>query len=264
MDAFDVNFEQVLDQLRDDFLADVPEWLGRIDDEALRGVGRGREPILAMYREAHNLKGTAGSYGFRSVTLIAHRLEDYIQELSELDERHVTDIGLFVDRMRAIFESRCEPDREATSQLLRDLPRTSLPGFEVETPRDVEVLLVTPSNSVARYVQRELRACGYRVTKVETAWRAVEMAVCLHPGMVITAAVLEGMSGIDLIRALRAMTPTELVPVALLTSFSEDHEEFKRLPQDTAIIRLGSELSGELADAIASISLSEAVDAGRN
>lgn len=255
MDDFDVNFEQVLEQLRGDFLADIPEWMDRIDDTAMNGVDRGKEPILSLYREAHNLKGTAGSYGFRTVSLIAHRLEDYLQELSELEERHVTAIGVFVDRMRGIFEADHEPETEETGRILRDLPRARLADLDTAVASDIEILLVTPSRSVARILQHELRAYGYQVTRVETAWQAVEMAVCVCPDMVITAAVLDSMSGIDLVLGLRAMGPTRQIPVAVLTSFSEDHEEIQRLPTGTSVIRLGKDLSGELADVISATGL---------
>ena len=75
-------YDHILDALRGEFLVDVRERL-EVIEEALggsggggagRGGGAGAEALLTIRREAHNLKGMGGSFGFPVISLIAHRL----------------------------------------------------------------------------------------------------------------------------------------------------------------------------------------------
>ena len=60
----------------------------------------------------------------------------------------------------------------------------------------------------------------------------------------------EAVSGIDLVRAFTAMTLSENIPIAVLTSFAHNHHDFLRLPAGTAIIRLDEHLKDDLANVI--------------
>ena len=115
---------------------------------------------------------------------------------------------------------------------------------------DVEVLLVSPSKTLSQVAMYTLRACGYRVTTARSAWEAIEIAVRAQPDLIITSAVMAGVSGVDLVRALASMTATEGVPVAVLTSFSKDHQELQKLPDGAPVIRLGDNFDDDLADII--------------
>ena len=68
--------------------------------------------------------------------------------------------------------------------------------------------------------------------------------------MLIASAVLNSVSGIDLIRVFAAMTLSENIPIAVLTSFAHNHHDFLRLPAGTAIIRLDEHPKDDLANVI--------------
>lgn len=255
MDDASINLDdRILAQLRADFLSDARDRLDAMDSAAGSAddeVGA----LLAIRREAHNLKGMGGSFGFPSITLIAHRLEDFTAELAGLSDAHLRGVLAHVDCLRDIVEMGRDPGDERTSTLLRGLPaHTAGPAasgdFEVNEVRQVEVLLIAPGRAVRRMIIGELRALGFRVTAASSPWQALEMAARTRPDLVITSAVMEELSGIDLARALRSMRATENLPLALLTSLEAGHPDLARLPDDVAMVQLNQSVADELGDLV--------------
>jgi len=246
-------YDHILDSFRDEFLTDARERLGLIEG-ALGGKG-GAGSLVTLRREVHNLKGMGGSFGFPVISLIAHRLEDYIAELPALDARHAADATVFVDRMQDIVELGRDPDDVDAGNLVRGLPAHPSFQFGATEMREVEILLVSPSRAVSQIALRTLRSLGYRVTTARSAWEALELAVRARPDLIITSAVMAGVSGIDLSRAFAVMTVTEDLPIAVLTSFEKDHPELKQLPADVAVISLDKTFEEDLAEVITKFSL---------
>ena len=249
------NHDRIIARLCQEFLTDAQERIGTI--ETALGTGGGPDPdaLMTIRREAHNLKGMGGSFGFPVISLIAHRLEDYISGLETLGERHVSDLAVFVDRMQDIVEAGQDPDDGAAGALVRGLPAHPSLDFGQSAARDVEVLLVSPSKAVAQMAVHTLRALGYRVTTARSAWEAIEIAVRVRPDLIITSALMAGVSGVDLVRSLAVMTATEGLSIAVLTSFSRDHQELRRLPSEVPVIRLGDTFDADLAGTITELGL---------
>jgi CheY-like chemotaxis protein/HPt (histidine-containing phosphotransfer) domain-containing protein len=249
------NHDQIIAHLSQEFLIDAQERIGMVEKALGSGGGADPDALMTIRREIHNIKGMGGSFGFPVISLIAHRLEDYIAGLDALDDHHVSDLAVFVDRLQDIVEAGRDPDDGAAGTLVRSLPAHPGAEFDESKVRDVEVLLVSPSKAMSQVTVHTLRACGYRVTTARTAWEAIEIAVRAQPDLIITSAVMAGVSGIDLVRALACMTATEGVPVAVLTSFSKDHQELRRLPSEVPVIRLGDTFDADLADIITEFGL---------
>ncbi|MEC8204385.1 MAG: Hpt domain-containing protein, partial [Pseudomonadota bacterium] len=68
------------------------------------------------------LKGSAGTYGFDSVSLIAHRLEDYIETTRRLSSENLLDVQVIVDRIRKIFEGGDEVPNDRSTPILDSPP----------------------------------------------------------------------------------------------------------------------------------------------
>ena len=183
--------------------------------------------------------------------MISHRLEDYLSSASNPTAKQLGDLQVFVDRFSSIIDDGVEPDDEATNAILRALPVHTVFDPSEVVQRDVEVLLVIPSRAIGHIVSRELQACGYRVITALTPSIAFDMVVKMRPDMIITSAVLDPVSGIDLVRVFAAMALTEDIPIAVLTSFARNHQDFQRLPEGAAIIRLDDHLKDDLANVIA-------------
>lgn len=247
--------EQIVARLSQDFLIDAGERIAMI--EKVLGTGGGPDPdaVMTIRREAHNIKGTGGTFGFPVIGLIAHRLEDYMSGLDAFDERHVSDVHVFVDRMMDIVEAGRDPDDSAAEALVRGLPAHPGADIELADALGLEVLLVSPSKTISLATMKTLRARGCRVTTARTALQAIEIAVQTRPDLIITSTVMDGVSGHDLVRALGVITATQGLPVAVLTSFSKTHADLEQFPSTVPVIRLGDSFDGDLAEAITRLGL---------
>ena len=142
----------------------------------------------------------------------------------------------FTSWIREIVDRGENPPEQEEQKILRSLPTRVADEFKKVKKKDVEILIVTATAVQARFLERELHCAGIKVIKAHSGVQAFEMAVHCKPDAVISAAVLEGLSGIDLIKALSAMSETGDKPLALLTSFGRDHTELQTLPETVDVI----------------------------
>jgi len=248
--------EKLADRLNVEFKDDCQDRLDIVYDTLDRlkkGQIQQDEALIVLRREASKLRGIGSTYGFPLVNLIAHRMEAYLGgNLTKLNERQQEDVMRFADRLAEAVESGEKPDVAATNQIIRALPvRYEFDITDVEV-RDVEIMLVTPSKVVSKLVGTEMGACGYRTITVHDPIESIALAVRMPPDMIIASAVMEGLGGLDLIRGLKAMSPTQKVPMALLTSLDN---VVKDVPKDVAVIRVGSHFGEDFAGAITRFNL---------
>ncbi|WP_033069541.1 Hpt domain-containing protein [Thalassospira australica] len=239
------NADAIVAGLKQDFIEDTLERIDRIEttiDRVAGGMDEASAGIAELRREAHTVKGLAGSFGFPLVGAIAHRLEDYIADLTEIDDLEAASLVDFTSWTREIIESGTNPPAEEETRILRSLPTRSAKVDEkdeksqLSVAQDKEILLVTATAVQAHFLQRELREKGFRTITARTAVEAFETVVQSRPDAVITAAVLDGLSGIELVRALAAMKTLEDKKLGLLTSFDASHPDLEGLPANVAII----------------------------
>lgn len=251
------NADAIVASLKQDFIEDTIERIDRIEttiDRVAGGMDEAAAGIAELRREAHTVKGLAGSFGFPLVGAIAHRLEDYIADLTNIDDLEAASLVDFTSWIREIIESGTNPPAEEETRILRSLPTRSAKADEadqkspVAAAQDKEILLVTATAVQAHFLQRELREKGFRTITARTAVEAFETVVQSHPDAVITAAVLDGLSGIELIRALAAMKTLADRKLGLLTSFDVSHPDLEGLPGNVSIINnRGKQTSEHLA-----------------
>jgi CheY-like chemotaxis protein len=211
------------------------------------------DALIVLRREASKLRGIGSTFGFPLVNLIAHRMESYLGgNLAKLSEKQQEDMVAFADRLAEAVDRGDKPDVAITNQIIRSLPvRYEFDITDVEV-HDVEIMLVTPSKVVSKLVSTELAACGYRTVFVHDPIESMALAVRMPPDMIIASAVMDGLGGLDLIRGLKAMTPTQDVPMALLTSL--DHA-IKDVPKGVEVIRVGAHFGEDFAGAITRFNL---------
>jgi CheY-like chemotaxis protein len=235
-----------------EFVEDAHEMLDRLDSlvgAAAPGEGEPRDLLREARRIFHTLKGAGGTHDYPEVSIIALRAEDYLAELGELSARQRGDLQAFTDALRRTLEGRSLRPSVFREEV-RQLPaRWSFNVGDVEI-REVEVLLVSSAKTLAHKVRNELSACGYRVVSVTQPIAALELAIRTRPDLIISSTVLDTMTGVDLARALAAISATEQIPFALLTSFSRGHPELNGLPVDAGVIRVGANFGDDVADVL--------------
>ncbi|GLQ05244.1 response regulator [Sneathiella chinensis] len=213
------------------------------------GTLDGKEAAKLLAQDASNLRLKARSVNVPGLTPLSLRLDEYLANASEINEQNVTDLQRFSDRISALLDGE-HLQAEEIASVVRELPHKS--SFDVSdiTVTNTEVTLVLPQRTAARVVERELAACGYRVTTVLNPLEALEIILETKPDLVITTAVMPRLSGIDLACALTSMPATKGIPVAVLTSLEPNHPDLKALPMTVGVIRRGPQFGADLADTL--------------
>ena len=115
----------ILERLSAEFRDDCQEKIDHCGD-IVRRLSKQRDnwrvDMVELQRRIHSIKGTAGTFGFPAITLIAHKLEDYLKSLKS-PAGHARDIQIFLDVIRDIAECGINPPKEEYPALLRTLPR---------------------------------------------------------------------------------------------------------------------------------------------
>ena len=249
-----VNLEEIIRNLQAEFRDDAAERLAdmtaALDQMAKSGP---REELLSSFRrQAHNLKGMGGSFGFPAISEIAHRLESYLNDLATWNTGDAGELQRFIDKMSEILDLATQPSDGEIAAVLRTLPVHRPPDFSEQDIqiKNVEILLVTPAKAVAKLLSQQMMACGFRVHAVHDPIEGLVSALRFRPEMVITSQEMKGMSGVDLVCALKVVAATSRVPCAILTSHGSEASAFAALPPGVSILRTGPHFAEDFANCI--------------
>ena len=235
---------EYLDEV-DDVLADFDVTLGNLSAGSADTTAEGKRLFAAF--SVLRAQGRVLEITFMDVAL--HRLCDYLEDLTQSTPKVLEDLQHYSTIVRGLVE-RSDRD-EDVSAFARSLPVRTPPDLDNVVQVDVEIMLVEPNKTVSKLVSRELRACGYRVTTIRESVDSLSYAVQTKPDMIIAAAELDQLSGIDLACAFGAMPVTKAIPFAILTSRDHDHAALADLPQSAALLKKGAKFGDDLADALA-------------
>jgi HPt (histidine-containing phosphotransfer) domain-containing protein len=236
-------YDDLLVYLRGEFVDESEDNLNSIEI-LLENVRSGQEQadtaINLILRPSHSLKGSASVADFPLVSVIMHRLEDYLSGLKTLTNEHIEAVQVFVDKAREYSSLSVDQHKISTADLVRILPdrhATETAGNAAGEQRIVEAMMITREKTAGLIFERELRAAGLRVTTVRSSFEAIEMAVRTRPDLIICSGVLDILSGVDISCAMKAMPVTQDIPICLLTSFEKGHHELKGLREDVYLIQ---------------------------
>jgi hypothetical protein len=249
--------DKVDDSIRQEFIDESTDVLHEINVMLANVRSQTMPPdqaLATIRRHCHNMRAASRGVNMPSVELVVIRLEDYVVDLETL-ALQIDDIQSFIDKMSSAIEGDRVAQQVDLSQFVRQLPARKTFDIGDITQLNIEVLLVNPQRAMARFVERELQACGYRVTNVKTSFEALQLAVRTKPDMIICSALLDEISGIDLACAMAAMPVTQKIPFAVLTSFGWGHSSLDSLPMRCAIIRKGPHFGDDLAEALSRFSV---------
>ncbi len=247
---------EVAEQLCQEFADETHEILQSLDvtlDAGRHGRAAANEIVTAFRRAALTLRGHAANFGYRGLSAVAHRLDEYLAAAPiSLPPRAWDDLQFFLDTMLEQLKSQGDIDH---SGLVRRLPAKL--GFDLGDieVRNVEVMLVMPHGAQTRFVERELQQCGYRVSVVPDTILAFAMVVQTKPDLVIVSAVMPALDGIDLAVALASMPSTRNIPMAVITSLDPEDDRLKLLPLRVPVVHKGPSFGDDLFTALDSLFL---------
>ncbi|WP_084005598.1 Hpt domain-containing protein [Magnetovibrio blakemorei] len=248
MSSTDPDLEMILADMRQEFIEHTRDKLELVEDEieALRsGTGDCERNILEIKRIIHSIKGAGGSFGFPTISKVAHGLEDYLETTGDVSTVAGEDLLVFVNTITDILISGEEPDTDLAHMMLRSLP-TGRRQSGVRALDKGSALMIMPRGVQRKIISQELAQLGYKVTIVDNAIEAIDMALTLKPDYVITTQVLERMTGIELAWVLQMFKMTRSVKVAVVTADEISDEALESLPPHTTLIKKGPRFSLEL------------------
>jgi CheY-like chemotaxis protein len=228
--------------LLQDFRAEASEHLRTLEMQLLRleRDAADRQAVDQMFRSAHTIKGGAGLVGLTDVLELAHAMEDTLANVRDRGhlDRDIADllfraIDSLRDRCGRALPGISEADRvrEDLVAALRRRPEAAArpvpPAEASPNPPQRRVLLVDDSATVRLMTTMLLSEAGFEVNAVADGRLALAEALATRYELVVTSFETAGLSGLDLVAALRDAPSCRDVPV-IVTSSGEDPEQRRR------------------------------------
>ena len=252
------DLEAALSRLKEDFIAGSLEKLDDIDtiiDNIYNERGNRGDQFFQLQRDVHSIKGSAGTHGLHLLTLVAHRLEDFLEAAPRLSNEEWRSVQIYIDEMRNLINlgDDLEDERER-ERIIQSLPHAqeSSTEFSEQKNRKVTVLVVMPAGVQRKVIGKELAACGFDLSFTDRPVEAIRLVMDLQPDAVISNQEFRNMTGVELAKVLKDIKLTSKTPFALLTSSDLD---LSSLPKGTHIIHKGMTFVDDLTNYMVNIGL---------
>ncbi|WP_051548005.1 hypothetical protein [Sneathiella glossodoripedis] len=148
-----------------------------------------KEAAALLAQDASNLRLKVKAVNLPGLTPLSLRMDDFLGKATEVKPEHLDDLQRFSDKISSILDGEELPPEEIAT-VIRNLPHKSTFDVADVSVTDKEVILIMPQRTAAKVVERELAACGYRVTTVLDPVEAFQIVVETKPDLVITTAVM--------------------------------------------------------------------------
>lgn len=251
------DLEAALSRLKQDFIEGSLEKLDEIDeiiDNIYNERGHRGDQFFQLQRDVHSIKGSAGTHGMHLLTLVAHRLEDFLEAAPRLNLEQWRAVQIFIDEMRILVDLGKDPAESERDAILARLPHAQeeTTEFSDQKKKKVTVLVVMPPGVQRKLIGKELAACGFDLSFTDRPVEAIRLVMDLQPDAVLSNQEFRNMTGIELAKVLQEIRLTKETPFALLTSSDVTLDE---LPAGSHIIKKGESFDTDLTDYLVDIGL---------
>jgi CheY-like chemotaxis protein len=161
--------------VRDEYLQGARDQLGAIAELAERLIAAGDDTaaIEALRRDAHRLRGSAGSFGFPQASVVAAELEaatkQWLGRPADGVQTRGYDARAFVRRLAAALFTKQAPVPAPPVEI------APAPAAELSAPPDVpEVIVVEDDPTLAELLTFGLEARGYRFVHFRNGREALD------------------------------------------------------------------------------------------
>ena len=222
----------IIERLRGEF---VDEALDSVETMDAQLRGDAEFDAETLMRAAHSLKGQAGTYGFATVSLIAHMFETAVLTASQ-DDAAARPVG-HVRWMRAILEMGRDPDPDAANAIIESL---SVQTAQDERPKDRGlVVIVTNSTTTASMCADIALDDGFQPAVARTEFEAMTLASQVSPRAVVLSRQLHIMKAEELIGAMAQIRRLANLPVVVISSSELDPPDVGPAGH-VSVVRLGT------------------------
>jgi len=251
------DLESALKRLKQDFIESSLEKLDDIDDiidNVYNDRGNRGDQFFQLQRDVHSIKGSAGTHGLHLLTLVAHRLEDYLEAARRLNKEEWRCVQIYMDQMRNLVNLTEEPADDLRKEILQNLPHAQerTTEFSDQKAKKITILIVMPAGVQRKLIGAELAACGFDLSFTDRPVEAIRLVMDLKPDAVLSNQEFRNMTGVELAHVLKAVKATSNTPFALLTSSKLNTDI---LPEGAHIIQKGEKFTSDLTDYLVDVGL---------
>jgi CheY-like chemotaxis protein len=229
--------------VRDEYLQGARDQLGAIAELAERLITAGDDlaAIEELRRDAHRLRGSAGSFGFPQASVVAAELENAAKKWLEHPGNGVGERGqaarAFVRRLAAALFTKQPAVPPAPIHTTHDAPRTTPPPQPLPptTPSDVpEVIVVEDDPALAELLTFGLEARGYRFRHFRNGREALDVLKTMdtkgspQPPLLLLDVDLPALDGYSIFEALQQECPGKF-RVVFTTVHGSETEQLRGL-----------------------------------
>ncbi len=209
-------FDTLLKQLRDEFVAEFPERCDGVE-EAVLAFEQGRPGAFDdIYRKVHSLKGSGSQFGFSVLTSICHQFESFLSAGFNTEQLSMSYALSYVDLLKQVAEiiGNDGASTQSIEHELDELRKSSMPGRAT-------VMLIEPSASRRKLCQGVLSQLGVRIVVQDRGLSALEQMLHEPFDLVVAARELPDLNTVAVVAALRESNgKNKHVPVILVSSNS--------------------------------------------
>lgn len=210
-------FDTLLKQLRDEFVAEFPERCDALE-ECVLAFENGRVGAFDdLYRRVHSLKGAGSQFGLSILTAICHQFESFLSSGGLTSNQLSTSYALsYIDLLKRVAENVGSEGANFhdVERELEDLRKSSMPNR-------ASVLLIEPSPSRRKMCQGVLASLGVRIVAQDRGMTALEQLLHEPFDLLVAARELPDLNTTAVVAALRESTGrNKRIPVILVSSNS--------------------------------------------
>lgn len=248
MGDVDPDLEMILADMRQEFIEETGDKLEEIEQvvgQIRSRSGAHENNIMEIKRLMHTIKGGGGSFGFPTVSKVAHAFEDYLETTGDTTNIQPDDILLFSDAIASILDAGVEPDDTHANMMLRSLPTGR--GQAGRHMLDKGVAMLIMQRGVQRkIIAQELAQFGYKVHIVDEPVRAIDMALTIQPDFVIATQAMDRVNGTELAWVMNAIATTRAIKFCVVTADEVTDEMRQSAPPQATLIHKGPRFAPEL------------------
>ena len=243
--------QQMLRQLRDGFLGELPERFDRLESLvlAMEGGADPEEAFRGAFRIVHNIKGSGGTHGLHILTTICHAFEDSLQ--AGFSEGAMAPGGVdlclgYLDLLRTVTEDLKE-GRDEFGTVLERLSALR----ERARPKLERVLVLEPSRLSASIYLQGLKDLPLDIVQMGDGYQALHRLLKEPFQLLITANELDMLNGPALISAVRLSNSANSgIKAILITSTTTKTRSLIRKIDPDLVIGKDNKIGRSLRDGV--------------
>lgn len=208
--------DELLAHLQADFLGELAERIDTLEGltMAFEKGGFAQTDFDALYRVAHSLKGTAGTFGFTIISAVCHAYEDYLNANKQADPNFLSHCLAYVDLLRSAAD-KLRQGRTEFADIETAIHRLG----ETHFAKPYSAMLVEPSKLTAELCKQAMAGLPVRIVQVSDGLQALSRLLSEPFDLLITSQEIKTLNGTALVAAIRlANRPGHEVKTVLLTS----------------------------------------------